>query len=359
MNFNKPVFFLLIIFLISLSYNCQTKTGTLSTKSIVPVVPVNESATLTRIAIGSCNRSDLAQPLWEPIMAKNPDLWIWLGDNVYGDTEDMEKLAANYQRQKSNMAYQKLLAVTPVIGIWDDHDYGVNDGGKEYPKRSESRDILLNFLDVPKSNPVWQREGAYQSYTFGEGNKKVKVILLDARYFRDPVERRRGQNPQYIPNKTGTILGAAQWQWLEQELKNSDAQIHLIGSGIQILPTMHNYEKWNTFPQEREKLFGLLTKYKVPGTILMSGDRHIGELSSIDIEGLDYPLVELTTSGLTHVYKNASEENDLRIGNLVNKLNFGFFEIDWTKSKPMVKMEISGENGKIYQTHRIDFRNGK
>ena len=355
MNFNKLIFFLSIIFFLNLNYSCQTKTGTLSTKSVVSSVPLDESQALTRIAIGSCNRSDLKQPLWQPIVAKNPDLWIWLGDNIYGDTEDMNKLAANYQRQKNNPQYQKLLAAVPVIGIWDDHDYGVNDGGKEYPKRSESRDVLLNFLEVPKSNPVWQREGAYQSYTFGEANKKVKVILLDARYFRDPVERRRGQNPQYIPNLKGTILGDAQWKWLEAELKDSDAQVHLIGSGIQILPTQHNYEKWNTFPQEREKLFNLLTQYQVPGAILMSGDRHIGELSKITLEGLNYPLVELTTSGLTHTYENASEENNLRIGKLTDQLNFGFFEINWTKDKPVIEVEIRGEGGKLFQSYKVDY----
>lgn len=355
MNFNKIILCLFIMLFLSLHYSCQTKMGVPVKESIVSSVPVDESKILTQIALGSCNRSDYEQPLWQPIVEKKPDLWIWLGDNIYGDTEDMNALAANYARQKNNSEYQKLLTTTPIIGVWDDHDYGVNDGGKDYPKRSESRDIMLDFLDVPKSNSVWQREGAYQSYTFGKTGKKVKVILLDARYFRDEVERRRGQNPQYIPNLTGTILGEKQWQWLEQELKNSDAHVHLIGSGIQILPTQHNYEKWNTFPQEREKLFKLLTQYQVPGAILMSGDRHIGEQSKVAVEGLNYPLVELTTSGLTHTYESASEANSLRIGELTGQLNFGFIEIDWTKDKPVVEVEIRGRGGKLFQTYSIDY----
>ncbi len=199
MNSYKIIICLSILFLLNLNYRCQTKTGTLPKKTGVISVPVDESETLTRIAIGSCNRSDLRQPLWQTIVEQKPDLWIWLGDNIYGDTEDMDKLAANYQRQKNNIEYQ-------------------------------------------------------------------------------------------------------------------------------ILPTQHNYEKWNTFPQERKKLFGLLSQYKVPGVILMSGDRHIGELSKTEIAGLDYPLVELTTSGLTHVYENASEANNLRVGSLVNQLNFGFLK---------------------------------
>ncbi len=355
MNANKIFLCLFILLFINLNYSCQPKKATSITESNVSSISVDESKTLTRIALGSCNRSDYEQPLWQPIVDKKPDLWIWLGDNIYADTEDMNLMAANYALQKKNREYQKLMTSTPIIGVWDDHDYGVNDGGKEYPKRSESRDAMLDFLDVPKSNPVWQREGGYQSYSFGKAGKKVKVILLDARYFRDRVERRRGQYPQYIPNKTGTILGEKQWQWLEQELKNSDAQIHIIGSGIQVLPVQHNYEKWNTFPQERDRLFNLLVKHQVPGAIFISGDRHIGEISKKEIEGLEYPLVELTSSGLTHTYENASEENNLRIGKLTDQLNFGFIEIDWNGNKPAVELEIRGEGGKLFQAYKINY----
>ncbi len=355
MKSSKIILCLLAISFANLNYSCKTKIVSSTSKVVVSPVPVDESKTLTKIALGSCNRSDYDQPLWQPILEKKPDLWIWLGDNIYGDTEDMEALAANYARQKNNTEYQKLLATTPIVGIWDDHDYGVNDGGKEYPKRAESRDIMLDFLNVPKSNLVWQREGGYQSYTFGKAGKKVKVLLLDARYFRDHVERRRGQYPQYIPNPTGTILGKKQWQWLEEELKTSDAQVHIIGSGIQILPTQHNYEKWNTFPQERDQLFSLLTKYQTSGAIFISGDRHLGEISKKEIKGLEYPLVELTTSGLTHTYEKASEENSLRVGNLTGQLNFGFIEIDWSKDKPVVEIEIRGKEGKLFQAYNINY----
>ncbi len=355
MKSSKIILCLLAISFANLNYSCKTKIVSSTSKVVVSPVPVDESKTLTKIALGSCNRSDYDQPLWQPILEKKPDLWIWLGDNIYGDTEDMEALAANYARQKDNTEYQKLLATTPIVGIWDDHDYGVNDGGKEYPKRAESRDIMLDFLNVPKSNLVWQREGGYQSYTFGKAGKKVKVLLLDARYFRDHVERRRGQYPQYITNPTGTILGEKQWQWLEEELKTSDAQVHIIGSGIQILPTQHNYEKWNTFPQERDQLFSLLTKYQTLGAIFISGDRHLGEISKKEIKGLEYPLVELTTSGLTHTYEKASEENSLRVGNLTGQLNFGFIEIDWSKDKPVVEIEIRGKEGKLFQAYNINY----
>ena len=119
---------------------------------------------LTTIAFGSCSRQSLPQLMWPFVLDQSPDLWIWTGDNIYGDSEDMGVLKKKYDRQKSEANYQKMRASMDIIGIWDDRDYGVNDGGKEFPKRAESRDLMFEFLNVPKSHPAWKREGAYQSY---------------------------------------------------------------------------------------------------------------------------------------------------------------------------------------------------
>ncbi|NJO02630.1 MAG: alkaline phosphatase family protein, partial [Bacteroidia bacterium] len=126
--------------------------------------PSNPERTLNRISFGSCNRHNAPQPLWGPIVENNPDLWIWLGDNIYGDTEDMDTLKAKYDAQKSRPEYQALLKTTPVVGIWDDHDYGVNDGGREYSRRVESQQLMLNFLDVPGDAPQRSQMGAYAAY---------------------------------------------------------------------------------------------------------------------------------------------------------------------------------------------------
>ena len=163
-------------------------------------------------AFGSCNRQDAPQPLWKPIIADNPDLWIWMGDNIYGDSPVMDTLKAKYARQNAIPDYQALKAITPIVGVWDDHDYGINDGGKFFAQKKESRDILFDFLDVPSNAPERSREGAYSSHLFGKGDNLVNVILLDARYFRDTLER---INRVYQINETGEILGSVQWRWLE------------------------------------------------------------------------------------------------------------------------------------------------
>ena len=141
-------------------------------------------------------------------MAQKPDVWIWLGDNIYGDSEDVAVLKAKYDQQKSNPIYQQLRQSASIVGVWDDHDYGVNDGGKEYPRRKESQQLMLNFLDVPSNSPLRRQEGAYSVSEYGPKGQRVKVILLDGRYFRDPLKKEGKRN---VPNPAGDILGEAQW----------------------------------------------------------------------------------------------------------------------------------------------------
>lgn len=299
---------------------------------------------LQTIAFGSCDRQSEPQNFWAEITATKPDLWIWLGDIIYADTTDMQAMQLMYQQQKQNAYYQQLMATSRIVGVWDDHDYGVNDGDKNYPKRVESKNLLLNFLDVPQDAPVRSHEGVYQSYSFGPKGKRVKIILLDARYFRDELQKGEGDNRRrYLPNATGDMLGEAQWQWLEKELTNSDAQIHLIGSGVQVISAEHPYEKWENFPAARRRLFDLIAKTKPAQAILLSGDRHTAEISKINLPGLGYSLYDITSSGLTHAYTGANandEPNQHRVGKKLNAKNYALLKIDWSNKKPKVTAEI-------------------
>ena len=303
------------------------------------------------IAFGSCNRQNRPQPLWQPIISDQPDLWIWMGDNIYGDTPDMDTLRAKYELQNQVPDYQTLKSKTPIIGVWDDHDYGINDGGKRFAQKKESRDIMFDFLGVPANAPERKREGAYSSHLIGTGDNLVKVILLDARYFRDTLER---IDKVYQLNQNGEVLGEAQWKWLEKELKNSPAKINLISSGVQILPTEHAFEKWANFPKERERLLDLIAKSGAKTPVLLSGDRHIAEVMKLTDSRFPKGIYEITSSGLTHTWSEISPEpNQFRIGQLIAKLNYGLALINWKKQE--VTFQIKGENGAILGTQVVPF----
>ncbi|MCC9168921.1 alkaline phosphatase family protein [Pontibacter sp. XAAS-A31] len=304
------------------------------------------------MAFGSCNRQNLPQPMWKAISKEQPDLWIWLGDNIYGDSDDMSVLKAKYETQANQEGYRKLTAEVPVIGTWDDHDYGRNDAGKEYPHKRESQQLALDFLKEPANSPRRKQEGIYAAYDYKLKNKTVKVILLDVRYHQDGLQK--DSVKAYIPNTQGDILGEAQWKWLEKQLKESKADAHIIGSGIQFIPDQHPYEKWANFPAARKRLFDLLAKTKPKGAMLVSGDRHIGEFSKMEVEGLGYPVYEITSSGLTHSStNNTSEYNPYRIGPLVNQKHFGVFTFQEKANTFSVEVELKGEDGKPLHTEQI------
>ena len=316
---------------------------------------LGQNGKIDRMAFGSCNRQDAPQPLWKPIIADRPDLWIWMGDNIYGDSPVMDTLRAKYARQNANPDYQLLKASTPIIGVWDDHDYGINDGDKRFAQKKESRDLMFDFLTVPADAPERKREGGYSAHTYGTGDQQVKVILLDGRYFRDTLSR---LDRQYQVNLTGQMLGDAQWKWLEEELNTSTARVNFIVSGVQFLPTEHVYEKWANFPKEREKLLDLIARSGAQTPILMSGDRHISEIMKLEDTRFPGGLVEITASGLTHTWSGIAEEkNSFRVSELIAKLNYGMASFDWAKNQ--ILLEIKGENGSVYAKQMIQLSKNK
>ncbi|MFD2513062.1 alkaline phosphatase D family protein [Pontibacter locisalis] len=315
--------------------------------------PVASSEPLHTVAFGSCNREDLPQLLWAAINQSNPDVWVWLGDNIYGDSDTMAVLQRKYNMVLQEPGYQQLQANAKVIGVWDDHDYGKNDAGKEYEMKEESAQLFWDFIGEPANSPRRQQEGVYSSHTFGPDEKQVKVILLDSRYHRDSLAR---INKVYQVNRTGDILGEEQWEWLEKELKNSKAEINIIGNGIQILPQEQVFEKWDNFPAARKRLLNLIASSGAKGVILLSGDRHIAEISKTTVSGMSYPLYEVTSSGLTHVYSGSNvEPNKYRVGVLIKQVNFGVLNFDWSNNTVKVDMLIKGEGGEVLLKETVSY----
>jgi alkaline phosphatase D len=288
------------------------------------------------------------------IAQDEPDLWIWTGDNVYADTEDPAKFRETYDLQLSNTAYASFVESVPFLtGTWDDHDYGVNDGGAEYPEKELAKDEMYRFLGVSDDDPSQSRSGTHRSYNYGPEDRRVKVILLDTRWFRDPIERTSGENAAYLPNEEGTLLGEEQWAWLERQLGDSEADVTVIVSSIQVIAA-HRFEKWANFPNELQRFYDLLAEKQPKNAFIISGDRHAGEISVEDIEGWADPLVDITSSGLTNTWSRMFDETNSRaVTDKVIDINYGLIEIDWSNpDDPAVNASIKGMEG-TYHAYEI------
>lgn len=303
----------------------------------------------TVIAFGSCNKLSYPQTIWPHIIANSPQLWIWLGDIVYADTTDLRALAAHYKKLKTLPDYKKLRKNTQIIGIYDDHDYGINDGYKNHPTKRGAKKVLMDFLDVPMKSAVRKREGAYNSYTFGKGDQSIKIILLDTRYFRDALAKDPTKQRRYLPNTEGDLLGPAQWAWLENELRNSKANLNILCSSIQVISDEHPHEKWANFPNQRKKLLALISQIKPINLLILSGDRHMVDVSKMQLEGLPYPLYDITSSGLTHTRTTEVEPNRYRVGEMIVKRNFGLLKISWKGDRPTVLFQARGAQNEVLE----------
>lgn len=327
--------------------NCKSKGQVLET-SLNPA-DINAEHDFT-IAFGSCNKQNVENILWKEVLKHQPDLWIWGGDNIYSDSDDREKLWKDYQTQLAQPVYQELQKTTKIMATWDDHDYGLNDGGTEFYFKDESQQLFLDFLGFSIHDKRRKQAGIYHSEVIEHKKGSIKIIILDTRYFRSALTDDTLTKKRYKPNAygQGTILGAQQWAWLEQELKASKADFNIIVSSVQFLSKEHGFETWGNFPHEVDKLIELIKSSKAKGVLLLSGDRHISEFSRMTIQGLKYPLVDFTSSGLTHSYKNFSgEENPLRIGNVISNISFGLLRFNFGKNE--ILMQMRGENDVLLQ----------
>lgn len=341
--------FLLLFCFINLVEAQQESAKILSSDSL-------RNKTVSRIAFGSCGHQDKKQPVLTKVVENKPDMFIYLGDNIYADTKDMNVLQKKYDKLAQKKEFQSLRSNTVVLSVWDDHDYGWNDAGKEYPKKEESKQIFMDFWKVPKDSPRRKRKGIYGSHIFKNNGRSVQVLLLDTRTFRDPLKHRdrsitgKGYKNDYQPdpNPKKTLLGLEQWEWLEKELKKP-ADLRVVASSIQFGHQYNGWESWTNLPAEQQKFVDLIRKTKAGGVVFISGDVHWAEISKRTFEN-QYPLYDVTASGITQEWPNF-EPNKYRIGKVYRWNHFGMIEVDWSKKDPSVTLKHVDVNGKLQNSY--------
>ena len=303
------------------------------------------------IGFGSCLHQDYPQPIWEQVKKQNPNLFIMLGDNVYGDTYgNIDNLNNAYQKQK--LVLEKFKLNFPFLVIWDDHDFGNNDGGNEYIFKNSSKQLFLKFWKIPEDDIRHQRDGLYFEEILYFKHGTVQILILDTRYFRSSLLKNQKVDKNgmghYLPNYDlkKTMLGKIQWKWLIKALER-EADVRIIGTSIQLLAEGHGWERWGNFPHQRKKLLKLLAKTSKNKVIVISGDRHLGGIYKL-ISRNGATIYEITSSSMNMPSRIQHEYGPLRIGDIYTRENFGIIRIDLKKKR--IKIELHGLHEGIVQS---------
>ncbi|MBK7656544.1 MAG: alkaline phosphatase family protein [Betaproteobacteria bacterium] len=170
---------------------------------------------ISKIAFGSCIDQTKPQPIWDAILADKPDLFIFGGDNVYASKQpwQLDTLQSAYQTLVTSPGFSQLRKTVPHVAIWDDHDYGLNDGGADFAHKQASKQAFVDFWQLPANDPRRSRDGLYHALTFGPAGHRVQIILLDGRWFRSALkvtdQRNAPGKERYVPDgdPIKTMLG--------------------------------------------------------------------------------------------------------------------------------------------------------
>jgi len=316
------------------------------------------------IAFGSCLFEEDPQVIWKAVTPVEPDVFVFLGDNIYGDPEDRAILQGKYDTLAANEGFQSLRASdAEVIAIWDDHDYGQDDAGSEFPMKVESKEVFLDFWGETADSERRVRDGGvYTSYLYGAEGQRIQIILPDLRWDRSPIDAVTAEEyaarialdggGPYLPT-TGDgaqMLGAEQWAWLEAQLREP-ADLRIIGVSVPFLQDGTGWETWANFPDEREKLIGLIDETGANGVVFITGDTHWAQFSK-RTDGVPYALWEVNSAGLTENWEPVPGDKN-RVGETYSRDNFGLIRVDWSQKDPELSMEIRDVDGALVMQESV------
>ncbi|MDH3650602.1 MAG: alkaline phosphatase family protein [Saprospiraceae bacterium] len=310
-----------------------------------------------KAAIGSCayiNEEAYDRPgegygqheeIFTSIYSDDPDLMLWLGDNIYLREADWNTFTGIYHRYthtRSQSFLQPLLASTHHYAIWDDHDFGPNDSDRSFVHKDKTEEAFKQFW----ANPSYGLEGQggiTSMFTWSD----CDFFLLDNRYFRAPNGRTTGER---------TLLGKHQLRWIIDALKYSKAPFKFVCIGGMVLSSAKVFENYiNLYPEEREQLLDAIQTEGITGVIFLTGDRHHTELSTWQPEG-GVTIHDLTISPLTSTaYGGDQGKNQYLVEGteVEKKQNYGLLEVTGPRKDRKLKIWVKDHLGNLLWSREI------
>jgi len=315
-------------------------------KASIVTLPDESQPARTRIIFGSCfHRWGLGNVQQaDTIRSRQPAALVFYGDIAGQDKGKHRGLArGDYIMRDSFSAWRKLASSFPVYATWDDHDYLDNDlaglpAGYMPEDRLRTWEVFRNSWVNPSYGFGDERRGVFLRTRIGP----CDVIMLDTRFFREK----------------GNFLGADQMKWLEEQLLDCKGPFILLSSGTMWSDYVTNgKDSWGVWdPQGRERILGFIEKNRIPGVLLLSGDRHGARGFKIPRPSgfRFYEFEPASLGGRSGPEVTNPAWKDVQLFGYSLIYAFGEFTIDATLKDPEVTFRLIREDGKILE--QIDLK---
>lgn len=275
-----------------------------------------------RFGFGSCTKTD-DQPIFDVIARYSPDLFLFVGDNHYGNTESIGGHRQHYRHAHSRPERAELMTGTPILATWDDHDFTGNNTEGDAP----GKDVALRAFTEHWGNGAYGEAsvpGVYSAHEVGD----VLFVLLDDRYWR---------------GVDGSFLGEDQSAWLIDTLVASDATFKFVVSGSQ-MTSEGTGDSWGSYPDSQAWLMEQVAT--IEGVVFLSGDIHRSELREVAAAPGGYDVPELTSSPLANDTATCKTSGEL-VTCYDDGPSFVMVEIDTTRADPTLDVSVLDIDGAL------------
>lgn len=280
--------------------------------------------------------------IFESMAKEKSSFMVWLGDEWYTREVDYYSdwgLWYRAQHDRALPVLQNFWKAMPQYAMWDDHDYGPNDIGKQYILKNTSREIWKKYWCNPSYGE--NEQGTYTMMSWGD----VDIFLTDDRWWRSADRTKDSVNG--VPNPNKEMLGKQQMEWLKNSLLYSTAPFKIVALGSQVLNPVSPYDKWLNCPAEYDEFMNFIREYNINGVLFLTGDRHHSEVIKVERPGT-YPMYDVTVSPLTsgtHVFGGAEKNNPYRVVGIDQKQNYAKFSFSGLRNDRKLTVDYFGVKG--------------
>jgi hypothetical protein len=300
-----------------------------------------------KLAVVSCMSDFYSKhfKIWDALSSKNPEYLLMIGDNVYAD----QSSASSYTQTNPEIIWERYVdarlrfpiffqqKLIPTHGLWDDHDYGLNNGNRDFKYKDEAKDIFEVFFAQELSTDDWTKSnGVGGLLSLGDFN----LYFLDGRSFRSQ-------------EKEGSHLGLDQTAWFYSKLRD-EVTPSLVIKGDQFFGGYHSYESFEGNHPENFQDFVSELKQMTTPFVFISGDRHLSEIMQFPRSLFGRPSFEITSSPLhSKTFPEEVDDNPWRVVAEKAKVNFTIIENQAKDNHWFLDVENIGENGEIHYRREL------